>query len=125
MPRWDNAPQAHRRVSNFNFDIWIWGGGTLYISHEKLPKDGTVLCHLGFKSKVLPGTLTDLSAKVGKCTSSPQQGVKYQLLHLKINCVGWGLYEYHMKNISRMAKFLPTWGSKSKVLSGSLTDVSA
>jgi hypothetical protein len=21
VPRWDNAPQAHRRVSNINFDI--------------------------------------------------------------------------------------------------------
>jgi hypothetical protein len=25
VPRWDNAPQAHSRVSNINFDIWIWG----------------------------------------------------------------------------------------------------
>jgi hypothetical protein len=37
-------------------------GGTLYIFHEKLSKDGKVLCHSGFKSKVLPGHLTDLSA---------------------------------------------------------------
>jgi hypothetical protein len=37
-------------------------GGTLYISHEKLQKDGEVLCHLGFTSKVLPGPLTDLYA---------------------------------------------------------------
>ena len=29
MPRWDNAPQAHSRVSNTNFDIWkkLWRGG--------------------------------------------------------------------------------------------------
>ena len=39
--------------------------------------DGKVLDHLGFRSKVLPGSLTDLSAWVGFCTSSPQQGVKY------------------------------------------------
>ena len=38
----------------------ILGGG--YISHEKLQKDGKVLCNLGFKSKVLPGPLADLSA---------------------------------------------------------------
>ena len=38
------------------------GGGTLCISHEKLTKDGKVLCHSGFMSKVLPGPLTDLSA---------------------------------------------------------------
>jgi hypothetical protein len=34
-------------------------GGTLYISQEKIPKDGKVLCHSWFKSKVLPGPLTD------------------------------------------------------------------
>ena len=38
------------------------GGGTLHIFDEKLPKDSKVLCNLGFKSKVLPGPLTDLSA---------------------------------------------------------------
>ena len=36
--------------------------GTLYISHEKLTKDGKVLCHLRFMSKVLLGTLTDINA---------------------------------------------------------------
>jgi hypothetical protein len=49
VPRWDNAPQAHSRVSNINFDI--------------------------------------LKKKIGE----------------------GALYKYHMKNISRMAKFLPTW----------------
>jgi hypothetical protein len=38
-----------------------FGGGTLCISHEKLRKDGKVLCHLGFKSKLLSGPLTDVS----------------------------------------------------------------
>jgi hypothetical protein len=37
-------------------------GGTLYIFHEKLPKDGKFLFHSGFMSKVLPGPLTDVSA---------------------------------------------------------------
>ena len=50
-------------------------------SHKKYIKDGKVLDHLGLKSKVLPGPLTDLSAWVGFCTSSPQQGVKYQLYY--------------------------------------------
>jgi hypothetical protein len=27
MPRWDNVPQAHSRVSNINIDIWIWEVG--------------------------------------------------------------------------------------------------
>jgi hypothetical protein len=42
--------------------IFGFGGRTLYIFHEKLPKDGKVLCHSGFLSKVLPGPLNDLSA---------------------------------------------------------------
>jgi len=45
-------------------------------------KDGKVLAHFGFKSKVLPGPLIDLSAWLGFCTSSLQQGVKYQLRYL-------------------------------------------
>ena len=56
-------------------------GGVSIKSHEKYIKDGKVLDHLGFKSKVLPGPLTDLSAWVGFCTSSLQQGVKYQLYY--------------------------------------------
>jgi hypothetical protein len=42
--------------------IFGFGEGTLYISHEKLPKDGNVLCHSKIKSNVLPGPLPDLSA---------------------------------------------------------------
>jgi hypothetical protein len=42
-------------------------------------KDGKVLNHLEFRSKVLPRYLTDLNAWVSFRTSSPQQGVKYQL----------------------------------------------
>jgi hypothetical protein len=44
----DNAPQAHNRVSNINFDIWktIVERGSLLISHEKYIKDGKVLTHL-------------------------------------------------------------------------------
>jgi hypothetical protein len=53
--------------------------GPLLISHEKYIKDGKVLAHLGCQSKVFPVPLADLSAWVGFCTSSPQQGVKYQL----------------------------------------------
>ena len=60
--------------------------GTLSIFHEKLPTGGKALSHLGFKSKVLPGPLTDLSAWVGFCTWSPQQGVKYQLWYLDFSC---------------------------------------
>jgi hypothetical protein len=41
--------------------IFGFVGESLYISHDKLPKDGKVLCHLGFTLKVLPGPLTDLN----------------------------------------------------------------
>jgi hypothetical protein len=39
--------------------------GSLSISNEKYIKDGKVLSHFGLKLKVLPGSLTDLSAYVG------------------------------------------------------------
>ena len=52
-------PTAGCQISTL---IFGFGGGTLYISYEKLPKGGQILCHLGFKSKVLPVPLTDVSA---------------------------------------------------------------
>ena len=51
-------PTAGCQISTLIFGF----GGTLYISVDKLPKDGNVLCHLEFNSKVLPGSFTDLSA---------------------------------------------------------------
>jgi hypothetical protein len=83
--RWVSAPQAHSRVSNINIDIrfFYMEVGSLWIFHEQYIKDGKVLAHLGCQSKVLPGPLTDWSASVGFCTSSPQQVVKYQLWYLK------------------------------------------
>jgi hypothetical protein len=39
VPRWDNAPQAHSRVSNINVDIYKY-------FLEKYIKDGKVLAHL-------------------------------------------------------------------------------
>ena len=50
-------PTARYLISTLIFGF----GGTLCISHETLPKDGKLLCHLGFTSTVLPGPLTDLS----------------------------------------------------------------
>jgi hypothetical protein len=47
--------------------------GDLYKTKSNIKVD------MGLKSKVFPGPLADLSAWVGFCTSSPQQGVKYQL----------------------------------------------
>ena len=51
-------PTAGCQISTLIFGL----GGTLCISHEKLPKDVKVLCHFGLMSKVLPGLSTDLSA---------------------------------------------------------------
>jgi hypothetical protein len=47
----------------------LCGGGVSIKSHEKYIKDGKVLDHWGFKSKELPGPLTDLSAWVGSLPS--------------------------------------------------------
>ena len=102
MSGWVSAPQAHSMVSNINFDIWIFfcGGRSLWISYEKYIKDGKVFAHLGFKSKVVSGPLTDVRAWVGFCTSSPQQGVKYQLCYLNFFCgrrvsinIPWTIYQ--------------------------------
>jgi hypothetical protein len=41
------------------------GEGISINIHEKYIKDGKVLAHLEFKLKVLPGSLTDISAYVG------------------------------------------------------------
>jgi hypothetical protein len=42
--------------------IFGFVGEIIYISHDKLPKDGKILYHLEFNSKILPRALTDLSA---------------------------------------------------------------
>ena len=51
-------PTAGCQISTLIFGFEVV---TLYIYHEKLPKDGKVLCQLRFRSKVLPGLLTDLN----------------------------------------------------------------
>ena len=53
-------PTAGCQISTLIFGF----GETLFISHEKLPKDSKVLCHLRLRSKVLPGSLTDLNGYV-------------------------------------------------------------
>jgi hypothetical protein len=72
-------PTVGCQISTLIFEfILMEGGGSLEIFHEKYIKDGKFLAHFGFQSKICPGPLTDLSAWVGFCTSSPQQGVKYR-----------------------------------------------
>jgi hypothetical protein len=71
-----------------------------------LATDGKVLYDLRLRSNIFPGTLNDLSALVGFCTSSPQQGVA--------TLIFWFLfgepYKYPMNNWHRTAKSFPTWG---------------
>ena len=95
MPGWVSAPQAHRRVSNINFDILNYfygrrggGGGSLEIFHENYIKDGKFLAHFGFQSKICPGPTLIFEKQI-------MEG---------------GLYKYPMKNILRTAKFFPIWG---------------
>jgi hypothetical protein len=71
-------PTVGCQISTLIFDFFC-GGGSLWISYEKYIKDGKVLAHLGLQSKILAGLLTDWSAWADFCTSSLQQGVKYQL----------------------------------------------
>ena len=56
-------PTAGCEISTLIFEKKIVeGGGFLLIYHEKYIKDGKVLAHLVFNLKVLPGSLTDVSA---------------------------------------------------------------
>ena len=112
MPKWYFAPQSHSRVSNINFDIWIFLGVVLWISHEKLPKDGNIF----------PGRLTELSAWVGFCISSPQQGVKYQLSYFDF-FGGGGLWISDEK-LPKDGNILSHLGFISRILPGPLTELS-
>ena len=57
-------PTAGCQISTLIFENKLWRG-SLLISHEKYIKNSKVLPHCGFQLKVLPGSLTDLSAYVG------------------------------------------------------------
>jgi hypothetical protein len=72
-------PTAGCQISNLTFEKNIVEGDLYKYPVKKYIMDGKVFPHLGPKSTVLPGLLTDLSSWVGFCTSRPQLGVKYQL----------------------------------------------
>jgi hypothetical protein len=65
-------PTVGCQISTLIFEKKIMEKSLYKYSIEKYIKDGKVLDHLGLMSKVLPGPLTDISAWVGLCTSSPQ-----------------------------------------------------
>jgi hypothetical protein len=70
-------PSPQIQISNLIIDTLLWVRGALFhlgncgrgrsleIFLEKYIKDGKVLAQLGFRLKVLPGSLTDLSVSVG------------------------------------------------------------
>ena len=118
-----SSPQQGVKYQHW-YLILFYGGGSLLISHEKYIKDGKVLAHLGCQSQVLPGPLIDLSAWVGFCTSSPQQGVKYQHWYLIFFLWRGALLISHEKYI-KDGKVLDHLWFMSKVLPGPLTDLSA
>jgi hypothetical protein len=49
VPRWDNAPQAHSRVSNINSDIWkkIVEGGLYKYPMKNITKTAKFLPNFG------------------------------------------------------------------------------
>ena len=55
-------PTAGCQISTLIFENKLCRGGSLLISHKKYIKDGKVLAHFELKLKVLPGSLTDLTA---------------------------------------------------------------
>jgi hypothetical protein len=65
------------------------GEGSLQISHEKYIPYGKILAHFGFTSKVLSVPLSDLSAWVGFCTSSPLHKKKIQISKLIFDTLLW------------------------------------
>jgi hypothetical protein len=75
-PKWTRTLPS---LIYFSCDIYRDAPPQFVFLNIRFDIDGKVLAHLGFKSKVFPGPLTDISLWVGICTSSPQQGVKYQI----------------------------------------------
>jgi hypothetical protein len=57
-------PTAGCQISILIFEEILWRGVSINIS-SKYIKDGKVLANFELKLKVLPGSLTDLSAYVG------------------------------------------------------------
>ena len=83
MPGSVSAPKTHSLVSNIRSDIWENNCVGDYYKYPMKNILRRTKFHLENKSKVLSGSLTDISACVGFCTSSQQEGVKYQLWYLK------------------------------------------
>ena len=64
--------------------------GSLCISYDNLPKDGKVLCLLGFNSKVLSGPLTDFKCLCGFLHLKPTVGCQISTLIFEKKLYGRG-----------------------------------
>ena len=103
-------PTAGCQISTLIFDFFMWRGlGGFYKYSMKN------ICRRTAKFLPAWGLIKDIARAFNWlkclgwyfCTSSPQQGVKYQLWYLEICFVEGGLYKYPMKNISKDGKVLP------------------
>jgi hypothetical protein len=105
------APQAHRSVSNINFDIWIFLSrrGLYKYPMKNILRTAKFLSTWGFNQRYCLGLyLPEVPGWVSP--SQAHSSVSNINFDIWIFFCGDGLYEYPMKNILRTAKFLPTWG---------------
>ena len=110
-----SASQAHSRVSNINFDIWIyflWRGVSYKYPIRKIAlRTAKFLARLGFQVKHISRAFNWLKCLGGY--SAPQvrqQSVKYQLCYWFFFFGERVLYKYPMKNISKDGKVLDHLG---------------
>ena len=111
MPRWDNAPQAHSRVSNINSDIWkkIVEGDLYKYPIKNISRTAKFLPTFG-QVKGIARVFNWLKFLGGIMHLKPTAGFQISTLIFEKKMWRGGLYEYPMNNISRTAKFLPTFG---------------
>ena len=83
-----------------NFQLRYWGGCSMNTSCKN--PNCKVLSHLGLKSNVLAGLLTDLSVLVEFCKESPQQSVKIEIRYLRVGSI-------NIPCKFPTVKLLPTW----------------
>ena len=79
MPGWDSAPQAHSRVLNINFDIWIFGGGLYKYPMKNCQPTPKFLATWGLNQRYCPGL---------KDTTDTPRFELYIDIHLDINSAG-------------------------------------
>jgi hypothetical protein len=124
VPGWLSAPEAHSRVSNINFEIWIFfcAGGLYKYSMNTILRRAKFLPNWGFNQRYWPGLLLN---EVPGWVSAPQAHSRVSNINFDIWFLfGRGLYKYPMNNILRTAKFLPIWGfSQRHCLGLYLTEV--